>query len=67
MHPHGVLSLHAWCSFCTEACGFSELYPGIDLHVGKPRHWMQVSHMYGCHLMLQLQAAFGKLDHFAST
>lgn len=36
MHPHGVLSLHAWCSFCTEACNFSQLFPGIDMHVGKP-------------------------------
>ena len=34
----GVLSLHAWCSFCTEACGFSQMFPGIDLHVGKARH-----------------------------
>ena len=35
MHPHGVLSLHAWCSFCTEACGYTQKFPGIDLHVGR--------------------------------
>jgi len=32
-HPHGIISLGAICNFATEATGFSELFPGIDLRV----------------------------------
>ncbi|KAI9739768.1 MAG: diacylglycerol O-acyltransferase 1 [Cirrosporium novae-zelandiae] len=28
-HPHGILSLGAFCAFGTEALGFSQLFPGI--------------------------------------
>ena len=29
-HPHGVFSVGAFTSLCTEATGFSELFPGMD-------------------------------------
>lgn len=29
-HPHGVLVAGAFTNFCTEATGFSDLYPGIS-------------------------------------
>ncbi|XP_034147518.1 diacylglycerol O-acyltransferase 2-like [Esox lucius] len=28
-HPHGVLSIGAFISFSTEACGFKDLFPGV--------------------------------------
>ena len=28
-HPHGIISHGAFIAFATEACGFSELFPGI--------------------------------------
>ncbi|KAI9370006.1 diacylglycerol acyltransferase-domain-containing protein [Aspergillus egyptiacus] len=28
-HPHGIISLGAFAAFCTEALGFSKLFPGI--------------------------------------
>uniref|UniRef100_A0A8C8LXK6 Acyltransferase n=1 Tax=Oncorhynchus tshawytscha TaxID=74940 RepID=A0A8C8LXK6_ONCTS len=28
-HPHGVLSIGAFASFSTEACGFMDLFPGV--------------------------------------
>eukprot|EP00742_Colponemidia_sp_Colp-10_P007381 GILJ01007946.1.p1 GENE.GILJ01007946.1~~GILJ01007946.1.p1 ORF type:complete len:331 (+),score=35.09 GILJ01007946.1:1176-2168(+) len=33
IHPHGIISLAAWCSFLSHATGFNELFPGIDLRV----------------------------------
>ena len=27
-HPHGVISLSAFCTFATEALGFSKVFPG---------------------------------------
>lgn len=30
---HGILSTGAFISMATEACGFEELFPGIDLHL----------------------------------
>ena len=32
-HPHGIISLGAFGNFATEATGFEEKYPGIDLRV----------------------------------
>jgi hypothetical protein len=32
-HPHGIISLGALCNFATEATGFSEKFPGINLRV----------------------------------
>lgn len=28
-HPHGIISHGAFAAFCTEAMGFSQLFPGI--------------------------------------
>jgi len=32
-HPHGLLTEGVAMAFCTEACGFSEKFPGIIPHV----------------------------------
>lgn len=32
-HPHGVLVTGAFGSFCTEATGFSRLFPGLKPHL----------------------------------
>jgi len=31
IHPHGIISIGAFCNFATESTGFSQLFPGIDL------------------------------------
>jgi 2-acylglycerol O-acyltransferase 2 len=33
VHPHGIISFGAFASFATEACGFSKLFPGINVHL----------------------------------
>lgn len=30
-HPHGIISMGAFANFATEATGFSEMFPGIQL------------------------------------
>ncbi|XP_042315776.1 2-acylglycerol O-acyltransferase 2 [Sceloporus undulatus] len=32
-HPHGVLVAGAFINFCTEATGFSKLFPGLNPHL----------------------------------
>jgi 2-acylglycerol O-acyltransferase 2 len=32
-HPHGIISLGALCNFGTEATGFAQLFPDIDLRL----------------------------------
>ncbi|CAM4950353.1 unnamed protein product [Rotaria socialis] len=32
-HPHGIISLGAFCNFATEATGFEEKFPGINLRL----------------------------------
>lgn len=32
-HPHGVLCVSHFCSFATEATGFTKLFPGISPHL----------------------------------
>ena len=39
VHPHGILCFGASNSFCTEATGFSKLYPGITPHLITLRLW----------------------------
>ena len=39
MHPHGILSFGATTNFCTEATGFSQLFPGITPHLITLRLW----------------------------
>ncbi|KAI6199704.1 Acyltransferase [Aphelenchoides besseyi] len=29
-HPHGILSFSTFLTFCTEACGFNVLFPGLE-------------------------------------
>lgn len=33
VHPHGLLTFGAFCNFCTEATGFSKIFPGITPHL----------------------------------
>ena len=39
VHPHGVLSVGASINFCTEATGFSKLFPGITPYMTGLRMW----------------------------
>lgn len=32
-HPHGIVGIGAVCSLGSEACGFSEKFPGLSPHV----------------------------------
>jgi 2-acylglycerol O-acyltransferase 2 len=32
-HPHGIISLGAFCNFSTDATDFSGLFPGINLRL----------------------------------
>jgi len=32
-HPHGIIGLGAFCNFATDATGFSQLFPGINLRL----------------------------------
>nr|AYE66856.1 DGAT2B [Lobosphaera incisa]AZI70897.1 acyl-CoA:diacylglycerol acyltransferase 2.1 [Lobosphaera incisa] len=34
VHPHGVLTMASWINFSTESTGFSDKFPGIEMHVG---------------------------------
>ncbi|XP_071429431.1 2-acylglycerol O-acyltransferase 2 [Pithys albifrons albifrons] len=41
-HPHGVLAAGAFLNFCTEATGFSSLFPGITPHLMMLSLWFRV-------------------------
>ncbi|XP_061445780.1 2-acylglycerol O-acyltransferase 2-like [Rhineura floridana] len=41
-HPHGVLVAGAFGNFCTEATGFSELFPGLCPHLLMLPFWFKV-------------------------
>ncbi|NXE15353.1 MOGT2 acyltransferase, partial [Lophotis ruficrista] len=41
-HPHGVLAAGAFLNFCTEASGFSTLFPGITPHLMMLTLWFRV-------------------------
>ncbi|KAJ7313350.1 hypothetical protein JRQ81_004643 [Phrynocephalus forsythii] len=41
-HPHGVLVAGAFGNFCTEATGFSELFPGLTPHLLMLPFWFKV-------------------------
>ncbi|CAH7258645.1 2-acylglycerol O-acyltransferase 3 [Phodopus roborovskii] len=41
-HPHGVLVVGAFSNFCTEATGFSRLFPGLKSHLLMLPCWFQV-------------------------
>lgn len=42
-HPHGVLVAGAFGCFCTEASGFSSLFPGLRPHLLMLPFWFRVS------------------------
>lgn len=41
-HPHGVLAAGAFLNFCTEASGFSMLFPGITPHLMMLSLWFRI-------------------------
>uniref|UniRef100_A0A8C8RDP3 Acyltransferase n=1 Tax=Pelusios castaneus TaxID=367368 RepID=A0A8C8RDP3_9SAUR len=41
-HPHGVLVAGAFLNFCTEATGFSKLFPGMTPHLMMLNLWFRV-------------------------
>ncbi|XP_042201488.1 2-acylglycerol O-acyltransferase 2 [Callorhinchus milii] len=41
-HPHGVLVAGAFGNFCTEATGFSRLFPGLTPHLLMLPFWFRV-------------------------
>ncbi|XP_029767417.1 2-acylglycerol O-acyltransferase 2 [Terrapene carolina triunguis] len=41
-HPHGVLVAGAFLNFCTEATGFSQLFPGLTPHMMMLTLWFRV-------------------------
>ena len=41
-HPHGVLVAGAFGNFCTEASGFSSLFPGLRPHLLMLPFWFRV-------------------------
>ncbi|XP_037533221.1 2-acylglycerol O-acyltransferase 2-A [Nematolebias whitei] len=41
-HPHGVLVAGAFGNFCTEATGFSRLFPGLRCHLLMLPFWFRV-------------------------
>ncbi|XP_019380431.1 PREDICTED: 2-acylglycerol O-acyltransferase 2-A-like [Gavialis gangeticus] len=41
-HPHGVLVAGAFLNFCTEATGFSKLFPGLTSHLMMLTVWFRV-------------------------
>ncbi|NXO79414.1 MOGT2 acyltransferase, partial [Sitta europaea] len=41
-HPHGVLAAGAFLNFCTEASGFSILFPGITPHLMMLSLWFRI-------------------------
>ena len=38
-HPHGIVSVGAFCSFVTDAAGFHDLFPGLTSHLLTLRCW----------------------------
>ncbi|NXT75554.1 MOGT2 acyltransferase, partial [Zapornia atra] len=41
-HPHGVLAAGAFINFCTDASGFSKLFPGITSHLMMLSLWFRI-------------------------
>ncbi|XP_007441625.1 2-acylglycerol O-acyltransferase 2-A-like [Python bivittatus] len=40
-HPHGILVAGAFVNFCTEATGFSKLFPGLTSHMMMLNLWFR--------------------------
>ncbi|XP_069502672.1 2-acylglycerol O-acyltransferase 2-like [Ambystoma mexicanum] len=41
-HPHGILVAGAFGNFCTEATGFSQLFPGLTSHLLMLPFWFKI-------------------------
>nr|XP_056714512.1 2-acylglycerol O-acyltransferase 2 [Euleptes europaea] len=41
-HPHGVLAAGAFLNFCTEASGFSKLFPGMSPYMMMLHLWFRI-------------------------
>jgi len=54
--PHGILTFAAWAAFDTDACGFSSLFPGIDVHA------LTLSVNFRLPLLRELLLALGVCD-----
>ena len=42
VHPHGLLTYGAFCNFCTEATGFSKIFPGITPHLATLSYFFKI-------------------------
>ncbi|NXT33785.1 MOGT2 acyltransferase, partial [Pelecanoides urinatrix] len=47
-HPHGILAVGAFLNFCTEASGFSTLFPGITPHLMMLNLWFRIPFFRDC-------------------
>ncbi|NWI31591.1 MOGT2 acyltransferase, partial [Sula dactylatra] len=47
-HPHGILAAGAFVNFCTEASGFSTLFPGITPHLMMLSLWFRIPFLRDC-------------------
>ncbi|XP_059677275.1 2-acylglycerol O-acyltransferase 2 [Gavia stellata] len=47
-HPHGILAAGAFLNFCTEASGFSTLFPGITPHLMMLSLWFRIPFLRDC-------------------
>lgn len=57
VHPHGILTFGAFCNFCTEATGFSKIFPGITPHLAT------LSWFFKIPLVREYLMAKGNSDH----
>ncbi|XP_036989023.1 acyl-CoA wax alcohol acyltransferase 1 [Artibeus jamaicensis] len=42
VHPHGLLTYGAFCNFCTEATGFSKIFPGITPYLATLSYFFKI-------------------------
>lgn len=61
VHPHGLLTFGAFCNFCTEATGFSKIFPGITPHLAT------LSWFFKIPLIRDYLMAKGASDHTRSS
>ncbi|XP_055986138.1 acyl-CoA wax alcohol acyltransferase 1 [Sorex fumeus] len=67
VHPHGLLTFGAFCNFCTEATGFSKMFPGITPHLAT-LSWFFKTPLVRDYLMAQgvCSVARTSIDHLLS-
>ncbi|XP_078101015.1 2-acylglycerol O-acyltransferase 1 [Sander vitreus] len=66
-HPHGVLVAGAFGNFCTEATGFSRLFPGLRSHLLMLPFWFRVP-LFRDYIMLGglVSSCKSSLSHLSS-